>query len=141
MESSLLGLVEPSMENLTQLDELFCRDTEPFSEFFEVDDQKNRPESCPPLGEECCAVLYDSANCSGGWQLNVTAGEQRSFSYFSGDWTYRNDADVLGVRHGCTFTGFTSAVLMATVSLSPQAIRTGGQCSRKVAHFQRFTRR
>ena len=30
-----------------------------------------------------------SANCSGGWQLNVTVGEQRSFSYFSSDWSYR----------------------------------------------------
>ena len=24
-----------------------------------MDDQRNRPESCPPLGEEYCAVLYD----------------------------------------------------------------------------------
>ena len=37
MESSLLGLVEPSsLANLAELDELFCRDTEPFSELFEV---------------------------------------------------------------------------------------------------------
>jgi len=108
MQSSLLSLVEPSsVGNLAELDELFCRDTEPFSELFEVDDQINRPASCPPLVDQYCAVLYDSANCSGGWQLNVTVGEQRSFSYFSSDWSYRNDADVVGVRHGCTFTGFT----------------------------------
>ena len=37
MESSLLSLVEPSsVANLAELDELFCRDTEPFSELFEV---------------------------------------------------------------------------------------------------------
>jgi len=108
IQSSLLELVDPSsLANLAELDELFCRDTEPFSELFEVDDQKNRPASCPPLGNQYCAVLYDSANCSGGWQLNVTVGEQRSFSYFSSDWSYRNDADVVGVLHGCTFTGFT----------------------------------
>merc|ERR1712130_561447 len=97
MQSSLLSLVEASsLENLVQLDELFCRDTEPFSELFEVDDQINRPASCPPLVDQYCAVLYDSADCSGGWQLNVTVGEQRSFSYFSSDWSYRNDADVVG---------------------------------------------
>ena len=37
MQSSLLSLVEPSyVGNLAELDELFCRDTEPFSELFEV---------------------------------------------------------------------------------------------------------
>ena len=37
MASSLLSLVDPSsLTNLSELDELFCRDTEPFSELFEV---------------------------------------------------------------------------------------------------------
>ena len=39
LESSLLSLVDPaagSLTNLAELDELFCRDTEPFSELFQV---------------------------------------------------------------------------------------------------------
>ena len=78
-----------------------------------MDDRKNRPATCPPLVDQYCAVLYDrlhwtarntdldifsiprlfiwifSDSCSGGWQLNVTVGEQRSFSYFSSDWSFR----------------------------------------------------
>ena len=32
----------------------------------------------------------------------------RNFYYFSSDWKYRNDIDTIGLRYGCTFTGFTS---------------------------------
>ena len=58
-----------------------------------------------------------SASCSGGWQLNVTVGEQRSFSYFSSDWSYRYSKpnlddqlvskakiDFWGAITKCTFT-------------------------------------
>ena len=32
----------------------------------------------------------------------------RSLNLWSSNWKYRNDADVLGLRNGCTFTGFSS---------------------------------
>ena len=52
--------------------------------------------------------MYDSKFCEGGWTLNVTDGTQKNFYYFSSDWGYRNDVDTIGVRNGCSFTGFTS---------------------------------
>ena len=32
----------------------------------------------------------------------------RNLYYFSSDWKYRNDVDTIGLRYGCTFSGFTS---------------------------------
>jgi len=52
--------------------------------------------------------FYDSHNCSSeSWKLSIRDGDQRSFAFFSSDWKYRNDADLVAVRHNCTFTGFT----------------------------------
>ena len=56
--------------------------------------------------------IVPSGTCEGGWQLNVTSGEQRQLDYFSSDWTYRNDADVVRghssfsvfLRFGCFYT-------------------------------------
>ena len=39
----------------------------------------------------------------------VPPGEQRQLDYFSSDFKYRNDADIVAVRRGCTFTGFTGS--------------------------------
>ena len=39
---------------------------------------------------------------------NVIRTNYRNFFFFSSDWKYRNDIDTIGVRFGCTFTGFTS---------------------------------
>jgi len=118
----------------SHLKEAFCRSVEPFGEVFDTitkprelyrveteqgevrlqtrqvdfDDPINRPPTCWKLPSEYCARLYDSHTCSSkGWKLNIRDGEQRSFAYFSSDWKYRNDADLVAVRHGCSFTGFT----------------------------------
>jgi len=112
LEQSLLMVVSSNMTcvgMVLELDELFCRDVEAFNEVFDVTGGLGRPPSCPRLTEENCATLYDSGTCEGSWQLNVASGEQRQLTYFSSDWTYRNDADVVGVRHGCSFTGFTDS--------------------------------
>jgi len=117
------------------LREAFCRSVEPFSEVFDTktkprfedglgttwmkdptptylmnyDDRINRPSKCwriPPRSTNC-ARLYDSSSCSQkAWKILIRDGEQRSFAYFSSDWKYRNDADLVAVRHGCAFTGF-----------------------------------
>merc|ERR1719234_1006355 len=113
------------------LKEAFCRSVEPFSEVFDTrpkprveteegetwlkpekenfDDPVHRPPSCFRLPTTTyCARLYDSHTCSTkAWKLDIRDGEQRSFAYFSSDWKYRNDADLVAVRHGCSFTGFT----------------------------------
>jgi len=124
----------PSMDPWMYLKEAFCRSMEPFGEVFDTkprklyrveteegeirmqteprevdfDDHINRPATCSMLPSSYCARLYDSHTCnSEGWKLDIMDGDQRSFAYFSSDWKYRNDADLVAVRHGCTFTGFT----------------------------------
>jgi len=124
----------PSMDPWMYLKEAFCRSMEPFGEVFDTkprklyrveteegeirmqteprevdfDDHINRPATCSMLPSSYCARLYDSHTCySEGWKLDIRDGDQRSFAYFSSDWKYRNDADLVAVRHGCTFTGFT----------------------------------
>merc|ERR1712172_453808 len=122
----------PSMDK-SHLKEAFCRSVEPFGEVFDTitkprelyrveteqgevrlqtqqvifDDPINRPQTCWRLPSSYCAQLFDSHTCSSkGWRLDIRDGEQRSFAYFSSDWKYRNDADLVAVRHGCSFTGF-----------------------------------
>jgi len=81
LKESLLSVITAS-DNVTLdvLNEAFCRDAEAFSEAFQVDDTINRPPNCQPINNNLCAILYD-----------------------------RNDADVLGVRNGCTFFGWTGS--------------------------------
>lgn len=111
-ESILTILTSSNSTNLTRdsLDEAFCRDVEAFSEAFQVDDLFHRPDDCQPIASDLCAALYDSSTCAtDSWQLMVKPGEQRQFEYWSSDWKYRNDADVVAVRNGCTFTGWTGS--------------------------------
>jgi len=113
LEESILSILTSSNStNLTRntLDEAFCRDIEAFSEAFQVDDLFHRPDNCQPIASDHCAVLYDSSTCAtDSWQLLVKSGEQRQLEYWSSDWKYRNDADVVGVRNGCSFTGWTGS--------------------------------
>jgi len=109
-----------------ELDEAFCRDIESFSPAFtlrltpqnqgnltELDWLGNstpdwRPPNCPQIAPAFCAMLFDSASCSSsGWSLEIADGTQKELKYFSSDWKYRNDADIVGVRKGCTFSAWT----------------------------------
>jgi len=90
-----------------ELEEAFCRDIDSFNSAYITDDG-SRPENCTEISEDYCAVLHDSRSCNGGWSLNVIDSTNRNFFFFSSDWKYRNDIDTIGVRFGCTFTGFTS---------------------------------
>jgi len=67
-----------------------------------------KPPYCPDVDQSLCAVMYDSNDCLGGWDLPIEDGEERNLYYFSSDWKYRNDVDTIGLRSGCTFHGFTS---------------------------------
>jgi len=108
LKYSLLSFL-PTNISRPDLLEAICRDLEAFSDIFQMEDLHHRPPSCPPIERQHCAVLFDSSTCSeGSWRLNVTDGEQRQLGYFSSDWKYRNDADTLGVRRGCTFIGYTN---------------------------------
>jgi len=67
-----------------------------------------RPPNCPEIAPTVCAMLFDSASCSpSGWSLEIADGSQKGLNYFSSDWKYRNDADIVGVRQGCTFSAWT----------------------------------
>jgi len=108
LEESLLSQDIVGYKSITEkdLDELFCREIDAFSEAFQAE-EVGRPEHCREVPPSVCAVLYDSASCGGGWTLNITDGSQKKLHYFSSDWKYRNDADLLAVAAGCTFTGFS----------------------------------
>jgi len=110
LENSLLSFLPLNSTELTEevLEEAFCRDVESYSSVFQVelDDLHHRPSHCPAVEESHCAVLYDSGSCSGGWRLPVEPGEERQLLYWSSDYKYRNDADIVAVRNGCTFTGY-----------------------------------
>merc|ERR1712181_63156 len=111
LKESLLSVITAS-ENATLdvLNEAFCRDTEAFSEAFQVDDTINRPGNCQPIDNNLCVILYDSSTCADGtWKLPVYNNANKRLRYWSSDYKYRNDADVIGVRNGCTFLGWTSS--------------------------------
>eukprot|EP00092_Neocalanus_flemingeri_P021110 GFUD01022872.1.p1 GENE.GFUD01022872.1~~GFUD01022872.1.p1 ORF type:complete len:368 (+),score=71.39 GFUD01022872.1:55-1104(+) len=104
--TSLLSYIERKQKE--DLVEAFCRDIDAYSVVFQVKETSG-PQPCPKIPTTSCAVVYDSHDCSGGWSLQIERGEQRRFRYFSSDWKYRNDIDTVGVRSGCTFTGFSGS--------------------------------
>ena len=61
VEHSLLTSLASINTYITEqeVDEAFCRDTEAFSEAFQVDDLYHRPPDCQPLEHFICAVLLD----------------------------------------------------------------------------------
>merc|ERR1712179_169350 len=67
-----------------------------------------KPSRCEHVPQTACAVAYDSHNCDGGWRLVIPQGEMR-FRWFTSTYTYRNDIDVIGVRAGCVFTGYSDS--------------------------------
>jgi len=111
LKESLLSVITASDNaTLEVLDEAFCRDAEAFSEAFQVDDTINRPSNCQPINNNLCAILYDSSTCADGtWQLPIYNNANKRLRYWSSDYKYRNDADVIGVRNGCTFFGWTGS--------------------------------
>jgi len=109
LSDSLLKYVDAKNASKENLEEAFCRDIDAFNEAFQIDNNDGKPHNCDEVPTKACAILFDSGTCSGGWKLEVTQGTQRRLSYFSSDWKYRNDIDTIGVRSGCTFTGFTGS--------------------------------
>jgi len=111
LKESLLSVITASDNaTLDVLNEAFCRDAEAFSEAFQVDDTINRPANCQPIDNNLCAILYDSSTCADGtWKLPVYNNANKRLRYWSSDYKYRNDADVIGVRNGCTFFGWTGS--------------------------------
>jgi len=92
-----------------EMDEAFCRDVESFSPAYTPrikiqgysSGPNERPANCPSIPTRVCALLFDS------WWLEILDGTQKSLSYWSSDYKYRNDADVVGVKKGCTFSAWT----------------------------------
>jgi len=109
LASSLLIHIKESNPAKKDLEEAFCWDVDPFNIAFEIDSVWRPSEDCKPIPSQFCAVVYDSRNCYSGWSMNITSGAQKKFNYFSSDWKYRNDIDTVGVKAGCTFTGFSGS--------------------------------
>jgi len=104
LNSSLLSQLDSKAATANEIKEAYCRDIDAFSFDFDVDPQ--RPPRCDPVPSQACGIVYDSHSCSGGWKLIITQGEI-SFPYFSSYWKYRNDIDLIGVKAGCTLTGYS----------------------------------
>jgi len=108
---SLLDKIDPAKVSMEEIKEAFCRDVDHMDlrtqERVEIEDK--RPSLfCDPVPPSACALVYDSSSCSGGWKLAIPEGETR-FRFWSSYYKYRNDIDLVGVRTGCTFTGFTGS--------------------------------
>jgi len=108
---SLLDKIDPAKVSMEEIKEAFCRDVDNLDlrtqERVEIEDK--RPSLfCDPVPLSACALVYDSSSCSGGWKLAIPEGETR-FRFWSSYYKYRNDIDLVGVRAGCTFTGFTGS--------------------------------
>merc|ERR1712126_320893 len=69
-----------------------------------------RPSTnCNPIPSHLCAVAYDSATCRpSGWILPLAEGRIQ-FRFWSSWWKYRNDMDLIAVRNGCVFTGYSDS--------------------------------
>jgi hypothetical protein len=52
--------------------------------------------------------LLPSSTCRGGWSLELPEGDT-AFPFLSSSWPNRNDMDLVGVRAGCSFTGFAGS--------------------------------
>jgi len=109
LANSLLRHIDPKTSTPDQIKEAFCRDIDAFSfEFQEVMDERPSP-LCTKVPDTACAVAYDSSRCrQRSWSLVLPEGK-RKFRFWSSDWKYRNDIDMVGVRAGCTFTGFSGS--------------------------------
>jgi len=81
----------------------------------------DKPRMCEDVPLTACAVAYDSHDCDGGWRLVIPIGELR-FRWFTSYYTYRNDIDTIGVRAGCTFTGYSDS----SFNGNRMTIRTAG---------------
>ena len=91
--TSMLRHVDRQTISKPDLEEAFCRDIDSFNAAFIVSfifsihvwfeslivqtDDGFRPENCPEVPADMCAVLYDSSTCAGGWTLNVTDGTSK----------------------------------------------------------------
>jgi len=125
LTNSLLTQIDPKKASAEELREAFCRDVDAFSfEFAQTPQQPasvapvtrapvvhdERPDRgyCKKVPISVCAVAYDSSSCRSGWTLPIAEG-QLQFRFWSSYNKYRNDMDLIAVRAGCTFTGFSDS--------------------------------
>jgi len=121
LSNSLLSQMDAKQASEAELREAFCRDIDAYSLEFQpsisqsvaprnamVPMRDERPPKCDPVPRSACAIAYDSSTCSGGWKLVIPMGEIR-FRWFTSYWSYRNDMDTIGIRAGCTFTGYSDS--------------------------------
>eukprot|EP00092_Neocalanus_flemingeri_P106556 GFUD01136724.1.p1 GENE.GFUD01136724.1~~GFUD01136724.1.p1 ORF type:complete len:712 (-),score=170.30 GFUD01136724.1:71-2206(-) len=121
LSNSLLSQMDAKQASEADLREAFCRDVDSFSLEFQPSGpsqvvsrtalqpiRDERPPNCDVVPHSACAVAYDSSSCTGGWKLVIPMGELR-FRWFTSYYTYRNDMDTIGIRAGCTFTGYSDS--------------------------------
>lgn len=117
LSNSLLSQMDAKKASQAELREAFCRDIDAYSFEFQPTGapggaiqpiRDERPSNCDVVPRSACAIGYDSSTCTGGWKLVIPMGELR-FRWFSSYFSYRNDMDTIGVRAGCTFTGYSDS--------------------------------
>jgi len=65
----------------------------------------NRPANCEQIPVGDCASGHDSKDCLNSWTLEIKEGKMQ-FKWKSLYFAYRNKIELVGVRPGCTFTGY-----------------------------------
>jgi len=126
LSKSLLRFIDEKEASEDDLLEAYCRDVDAHS--FELSQPQNqqqnivlsvpqqplqaidpeRPPNCHPIPRTACAVAYDEKDCTSGWKLIIPEGQLR-FKWMGLYYAYRNDIETVGVRAGCTFTGFSDS--------------------------------
>jgi len=100
---SLLSHIKDGQLKEKDLEEAFCRDIDSFNLAFRAPEEVWRPGAkCKAIPAGMCGVVYDSHDCYAGWSLNIPDGGQINLS-----WSQSNDIDTVGVKAGCTLTGFS----------------------------------
>jgi len=100
---SLLSHIKDGQHKERDLEEAFCRDIDSFNLAFKAPEEVWRPGAkCKAIPAGMCGVVYDSHDCYAGWSLDIPDGGQINLS-----WSQSNDIDTVGVKAGCTLTGFS----------------------------------
>jgi len=143
LSKSLLKHIDEKEASEDDILEAYCRDVDAYSfEFNQPETQQQnrvvsvapqrpqqfldpeRPPNCNPVPRSACAVVYDEKDCLSGWKLIIPEGEIR-FKWMSQYYAYRNDIETIGVRSGCTFTGFSDSSFNGDRISIPADISTG----------------
>lgn len=129
LDNSLLKHMNVNTTSEDDLLEAYCRDIDAYS--FEFNQQQNnqivenrqsvmnaqqpqiaqypdphKPPKCDQIPVTSCASVHQTKSCLDGFTLNIDKDAELRLKWATPYFAYRNRIEVVGVRPGCSFTGF-----------------------------------